>query len=180
MTTRTVAHELEKRKLEEELSASREAEQRSVGGNNGEIRESRGGRVALRLGGAPGARWGPMRSRRARRRCRSRSRSLPEASGNCAPARGARHGPGGDPAKAWAGKLCGMLKPGRIDDVLVELRRHGGGSAKCARAADYIDERRGRMRYDEYFARGLPIGSGRAEAACKAVAGRRSKHSMRS
>ena len=178
MATRTVAHELEKRKLEEELSASREAEQRSVGGHNGDIRESRGRRVALRLGGAPGARWGPMRSRRARRRCRSRSRSSPEASGNCAPARAPR--PRRRPRQSVGGKLCGMLKPGRIDDVLVELRRHGGGSAKCARAAGYIDERRGRMRYDEYFARGLPIGSGRAEAACKAVAGRRSKHSMRS
>ena len=31
------------------------------------------------------------------------------------------------------------------------------------------------MRYDEYLARGLPIGSGRVEAACKTVVGRRLK-----
>ena len=41
--------------------------------------------------------------------------------------------------------------------------------------AGYIAERRGKMRYGEYLARGLPIGSGRAEAACKTVVGRRMK-----
>ena len=47
------------------------------------------------------------------------------------------------------------------------LRRDGDGES--ARAADYIEARRGQMRYDEYLARGWPIGSGRAEAACKTV-----------
>ena len=41
--------------------------------------------------------------------------------------------------------------------------------------ADYVAARRGQMRYDEHLARGLPIGSGRAEAACKTVVGRRLK-----
>ena len=59
--------------------------------------------------------------------------------------------------------------------MLAQLRRPGGGSAECAKAAGSIDERRGQMRYDEYLARGLPIGSGRAEAACKTVVGRRMK-----
>lgn len=68
-----------------------------------------------------------------------------------------------------------MFKEGRIDDVLAVLRRLGGGSAECAKAAGCIDERRGRMRYDEYLARSMPIGSGRAEAACKTVVGRRMK-----
>ena len=40
-------------------------------------------------------------------------------------------------------------------------------------AADHIDERCAQMRYGEYLARGLPIGSGRAEAACKTVVDRR-------
>ena len=39
----------------------------------------------------------------------------------------------------------------------------------------YIAQRRGQMRYGEYLARGLPIGSGRVEAACKTVVGRRMK-----
>ena len=41
--------------------------------------------------------------------------------------------------------------------------RHGSG------------DRGDRMRYDEYLARCLPIGSGRAKAACKTVVGRRLK-----
>ena len=42
------------------------------------------------------------------------------------------------------------------------LRKAGGD--ECGKAARYVAERRGRMRYDEYLARGLPIGSGRVEA----------------
>ncbi len=71
-----------------------------------------------------------------------------------------------------------MFKEGRIDDVLAVLRRLGGGSAECAKAAGCIDERRGRMRYDEYLARSMPIGSGRAEAACKTVVGRRQSRAL--
>ena len=88
-------------------------------------------------------------------------------------AAGARYGPGADLAKRWAKRLCRLLKAGRADQVLAALRRAGGG--ECGKAAGHIDERRDRMRYDEYLARGLPIGSGRAEAACKTVVGRRLK-----
>ena len=42
-------------------------------------------------------------------------------------------------------------------------------------AAAYVAERRDRMRYDDYLRRGLPVGSGRVEAACKTVVGRRMK-----
>ena len=86
---------------------------------------------------------------------------------------GARYGPGSDLAKRWATKLCRLLKAGRADSVLAALRKAGGG--ECDKAAGYIGERRDRMRYDEYLARGLPIGSGRAEAACKTAVGRRLK-----
>lgn len=85
----------------------------------------------------------------------------------------ARYGPESDLAKRWAVRLCRLLKAGRADEVLAALRRAGGGES--ARAADYIEARRGQMRYDEYLARGWPIGSGRAEAACKTVVGRRLK-----
>ena len=85
----------------------------------------------------------------------------------------ARYGPESDLAKRWAVRLCRQLEAGRADRVLAALRRAGGGES--ARAADYIAGRRGQMRYDEYLARGWPIGSGRAEAACKTVVGRRLK-----
>ena len=85
----------------------------------------------------------------------------------------ARYGPESDLAKRWAVRLCRELKAGRADKVLAALRRAGG--EESARAADYIEARRGQMRYDEYLARGWPIGSGRAEAACKTVVGRRLK-----
>ena len=88
-------------------------------------------------------------------------------------AAGARYGPGTDLAKRWAKQLCGRLKTGDADAVLKALRRAGG--AECEKAARYIAGRRDRMRYGEYLARGLPIGSGRAEAACKTVVGRRMK-----
>ena len=85
----------------------------------------------------------------------------------------ARYGPESDLAKRWALRLCRELKAGRADKVLAALRRAGG--EESARAAAYIEARRGQMRYDEYLARGWPIGSGRAEAACKTVVGRRMK-----
>ena len=87
----------------------------------------------------------------------------------------ARHDAGGDLAAAWARRLCGMLKAGRLDDVLADLRRRGGDVEECRRAAGYIAERRDRMRYDAYLAAGLPIGSGIVEAGCKNVVGRRMK-----
>ena len=77
-------------------------------------------------------------------------------------AAGARYGPGTGPARHWATRQCRLLKAGRADEVLAALRKAGGG--ECAKAARYIAERRDRMRYDEYLARSLPIGSGRVEA----------------
>ena len=57
----------------------------------------------------------------------------------------ARHD-AGDLAAAWAKKLCGMLKAGRIDDVLADLRRRGGDVEECRKAVGYLAERRDRMR----------------------------------
>ena len=86
----------------------------------------------------------------------------------------ARHD-AGDLAEAWAKKLCGMLKAGRHDDVLADLRRRGGDAEECRRAVGYLAERRDRMRYDKHLAAGLPIGSGIVEAGCKNIVGRRMK-----
>ena len=78
-------------------------------------------------------------------------------------------------AKRWAEKQCRRLEAGRMDDVLAALRRPGAGAEERDKAIRYLSERRGRMRYDEYRSLGLPIGSGRVEAACKTVVGRRMK-----
>ena len=86
----------------------------------------------------------------------------------------ARHGDG-DLAKAWAKKLCGMLKAGRVGDVLDDLRKRGGDVEECRKAVACLDARRDRMRYDECLAEGLPIGSGIIEAGCKNVVGQRMK-----
>ena len=86
----------------------------------------------------------------------------------------ARHGDG-DLAGAWAKKLCGMLKAGRVGDVLDDLRRRGADVEECAKAVAYLAARRDRLRYDEYLAAGLPIGSGIIEAGCKNVVGQRMK-----
>ena len=91
-----------------------------------------------------------------------------------AAARG-RHGDDAKAAKRWAEKLCRLLEEGRLDAVLTALRRPGAGAGECAKAVGYLSERRGQMRYGEYRSRGLPIGSGRVEAACKTVVGRRMK-----
>ena len=68
-----------------------------------------------------------------------------------------------------------VLEAGRMDDVLAALRKPGAGAEERAKAIRYLSERRGQMRYDEYRSLGLPIGSGRVEAACKTVVGRRMK-----
>ena len=50
--------------------------------------------------------------------------------------------------------------------------RSGAGAGERAKAIRYLSERRGQMRYGEYRPCGLPIGSGRVEAACETVVGR--------
>ena len=87
----------------------------------------------------------------------------------------ARHRNDPKAAKRWAEKQCRRLEAGRMDDVLAALRRPGAGAEERDKAIRYLSERRGQMRYDEYRSLGLPIGSGRVEAACKTVVGRRMK-----
>ena len=86
-----------------------------------------------------------------------------------------RHGDDAKAAKRWAEKLCRRLEAGRMDDVLAALRKPGAGAEERGKAVRCLSERRGQMRYDEYRSLGLPIGSGRVEAACKTVVGRRMK-----
>lgn len=77
-------------------------------------------------------------------------------------------------------------KPGGVDEVLAELKRlqqkMRKGMPKTRRKAlaaevTYFTNQRDRMDYAGYQARGLPIGSGIVEAACKTLATQRLKRS---
>ncbi len=77
-------------------------------------------------------------------------------------------------------------QPGGVDQVITELgrlvRKMGGKRLKRRRKLisaelTYFKNQRERMDYADYQARGLPIGSGVVEAACKTLATQRLKRS---
>ena len=77
-------------------------------------------------------------------------------------------------------------QPGGVDEVITELgrlaRKMGGHRRKARRKRlrgelTYFQNQRDRMDYADYQARGLPIGSGVVEAACKTLATQRLKRS---
>ena len=76
-----------------------------------------------------------------------------------------------DPAAAetWADARCSELRERRLDSVLATLKAHAGQSAKAAECEAYIRTNRDRMRYADFRAQGLQIGSGVVEAGCKSV-----------
>ena len=82
-----------------------------------------------------------------------------------------------DPAAAetWADARCSELREGHLDSVLATLKAHAGQSAKAAECEAYIRTNRDRMRYADFRAQGLQIGSGVVEAGCKSVVGARLK-----
>ena len=83
-------------------------------------------------------------------------------------------GEGAALCEAWSRKWCAALSEGRLDDVLAELR----GRADCEaalRCAGHVEANRERMRYPEFRAMGLPVGSGVVESACGAVVADRLK-----
>ncbi len=83
----------------------------------------------------------------------------------------------GREASAWAAKMRKLLKkpngPFRVLHSAAALRdrRRMSGKAKkdFQTAYNYLRERTKHMRYAEFRAQGLPIGSGITEAACKTV-----------
>jgi hypothetical protein len=97
----------------------------------------------------------------------------------------------GDPSvegRAEYARLRILLRdqPGGVDEVIMELARLGrklGGSRRKSRRKrlrselTYFTNQRDRMDYAAYQARGLPIGSGLVEAACKTLATQRLKRS---
>ena len=83
-----------------------------------------------------------------------------------------------DSAEAWAEARCEELKSGALDAALATLRAHAGHCEPAAKAVQYIATNRQRMRYAEFRAQGLQIGSGVVEAGCKTVVGRLKQSGM--
>lgn len=83
-----------------------------------------------------------------------------------------------DSVEAWAEARCEELKAGALDGVLATLRAHADHCQPAAKAVQYIATNRERMRYAEFRAQGLQIGSGVVEAGCKTVVGRLKQSGM--
>jgi hypothetical protein len=79
------------------------------------------------------------------------------------------------PAKAWFDQWRQRLRQGEVDAVIEELdRRTRAAKDRKRRDAlrvrkNYFSVHRERMRYPEYEALGLPIGSGAIEGTCKSL-----------
>jgi hypothetical protein len=91
------------------------------------------------------------------------------------------YGEGTQQAKAWADRNVGRLSAGDWKGLLCSLKalrpktRHGTEAVRLA--IGYFETNRQRMDYPSYRARGMHIGSGVVEAACKCVVGVRCKRS---
>ncbi|MDE0102856.1 MAG: ISKra4 family transposase, partial [Bryobacterales bacterium] len=80
-------------------------------------------------------------------------------------------------AETWAEARCSELREGHLNSVLATLKAHAGHCKMAAECEAYIETNRDRMRYADFRAQGLQIGSGVVEAGCKSVAGARLKQS---
>ncbi len=85
------------------------------------------------------------------------------------------HGPGSDLAQAWGRRRRRELDEGRLDDLIAALAAHAPTCEAARRDVGYFSRNRQRMRYPEFRAAGLRIGSGVVEGACKNVVGTRLK-----
>jgi hypothetical protein len=100
-------------------------------------------------------------------------------------AAGALHGRGSDAASQWAeSQFMTLMREGSkryLHDHLIPQTRQAKadgprGEYEALRAwSQYVWSNRGRLRYADRLERGLPIGSGQVEGACKTVVGRRLK-----
>lgn len=87
------------------------------------------------------------------------------------------YGPGSEKAQQWAERRGQELDAGRFNDLLRAVRRHAERSDEARRCFQYFHCNRDRMRYPQFEADGLCIGSGVVEAGCKGVVGTRLKRS---
>jgi hypothetical protein len=85
------------------------------------------------------------------------------------------YGPGTDLAEQWAKVRRDQLDEGKIDDILAALAIHAHANEAARKGFDYVTRHRHRMRYPEFRAQGLCVGSGVVEAGCKTAIGTRCK-----
>jgi len=77
--------------------------------------------------------------------------------------------------KAWAKLQLDALWDGKVDEVLEGLEPYGSKGEGVTDAVSYYRTHRARMDYPAYRARGLQIGSGTIESACKQLVSARLK-----
>jgi len=63
------------------------------------------------------------------------------------------------------GNVCQVVKG--LRQTVTKRKWFGAKRKTLLNVADYFQNNRDRMRYDEYLAQGLPIASGSVEGACK-------------
>ena len=85
------------------------------------------------------------------------------------------YGAGSDLAEQWAKQRRDQLDAGEIDDILAALRVHAKANEEARKCFDRVTRNRHRMRYPEFRAQGLCVGSGVVEAGCKTAIGVRCK-----
>jgi len=92
------------------------------------------------------------------------------------------YGRKGQKAEIWAKQACTLLVNGKIEELVQEISKlpkispsEGESRTIPERSVDYFTTNAERMRYPQFRAEGMHIGSGIAEAACKTVVGVRAK-----
>ena len=94
------------------------------------------------------------------------------------------YGEGSDLAKQWAKDRLDELWEGQVDELLRHCQpcgiriipqgqEHASAGEAVQQAITYYTNNKDRMRYPEYRAKGLQIGSGTVESGCKHVIGAR-------
>ena len=79
--------------------------------------------------------------------------------------------------KARMERIKAQLNGGRVDLAVAGLKPHRHRDEAVEACVRYMEANKDRMRYDVYRKRGLPVGSGVVESACKRIVGSRFKRS---
>ena len=85
------------------------------------------------------------------------------------------YGAGSDLAATWAKQRHDELETGNLDALLAVLQDHAQAQDSARQCHLYITRNRHRMRYPEFRAQDLCLGSGVVEAGCKVLIGARLK-----